>query len=122
MVVEGRISDAQRTAIIALKSQLLALLAAEGMATVETVNDHMIAPEISPPAPESALPPEPAAPPPPLLPRGYVVAGVPIMTAEMFRWRALRDDAACRGVKSMCRPRDFAIRSWNVKRVRLAPG
>jgi hypothetical protein len=76
LTVRGDYTDAVREAIIACKAELLEILAAERS-------------QGDPPA----KPKRPAS----TLPRGPVVAGVAVMTPELFRWRALRDSAICRG-------------------------
>jgi hypothetical protein len=101
LAVEGVLTKAQRALIIALKSELLVLLAVERQRQVRapTPRDQGAStpPKIASPMPEPTppedAPPQPKHPPSPPLPRGPVRAGVAIATPEMLRWRALRDDA-----------------------------
>ena len=99
LIVQGALTDARRAAIIARKPELIAILAAERGEPQSANLSMCIDTEAEPIAPQAASSPlaVPQEPTPAPLPRGPVVAGVAVMTAELFRWRALRDRARCRG-------------------------
>jgi hypothetical protein len=88
--VAGPISSDEEAQIRALKAELVELL------TIEVPGTDLV--PVSPP--ESQSVPEPSSPPPPKpkLPRGPTSeSGIPLMTDDLFRWRAARDSAILRG-------------------------